>query len=399
MLPPLRLLAGVLALSLASALWFPAARAAGSGPVLAPMPGLERSFPEDGVRFTNRIEGGRLHAVERVAPLRYRLEIRSESEPVHHSPWYAFAVDLDAPARVEIQLDYPQSRHRYPPRLSRDGVEWTAAADAGSAVTAPGSGVHTLALAAGRTFVAAQEFIPLARIDAWLATLAARAGGELASAGTSVTGRPLPAWVLPPEPGARWIVVLGGQHPAEVPGHLGLLAFGSRLAALRAEGALRHGIVVLPVLNPDGWAGGHWRHNARGHDLNRTWRSDRFEPETAAATAFLTDTIAGAPVALFVDFHATGRDVFYTFPDEMEGGPSGLKRRWLDDIAQRVPAFHVVENTAHNPGLAVSRLWARENLRCPALTFEFGDFTDRALLRLVAEAAADSLADLLRAQP
>ena len=233
--------------------------------------------------------------------------------------------------------------------------------------------------------------------DALRGGLKARAGGEVVEAGRSVEGRAMRAWRREPSPGEdRWVVVAGGQHPAEVPGAMGLVAFAERLAELVAGGRAGMGLVVLPVINPDGLAGGHWRFNARGVDLNRSWAEGEFEPETAVAAAFLAEATAGGRVGLFVDFHATEQDVFYTFPDEMEGGAEGLKRRWLDGLARRVPEFRVVEKTGHNPGLAVSRLWARKQWGGAALTFEFGDRTERGLIRRAAEAAADELVELLR---
>ena len=84
--------------------------------------------------------------------------------------------------------------------------------------------------------------------------------------GRSVSGRPIVA--------AAWgdgpcILVVGGVHGDEPAS--GWAAY--RLAVLAPAGPVR--VVVLPVLNPDGFAG-HAKDNARGVDLNRNFPTRDF---------------------------------------------------------------------------------------------------------------------------
>ncbi len=44
-----------------------------------------------------------------------------------------------------------------------------------------------------------------------------------------------------------------------------------------------HNFLILPLLNPDGMALGHWRHNLGSVDLNRDWGIFG-QPETTAVT-------------------------------------------------------------------------------------------------------------------
>lgn len=355
----------------------------------------------DGITLSADFPGGRVDGVERTGPMSFRLRIVCEAEPIHESPWYSFAVDMVRPGRVTFELAYPQTVHRYAPKFSADGRHWMHVPDAGVLSEDGHAFRFSIELPAGRTWVAAQDFVPPSDFDQLLGELRGVAGGEVVTAGRSVAGREIRAWVRPPSKGSDWVVVTGGQHPPEVPGVRGLMPFARTLARNVAAGELPVGLIVIPLINPDGLWDGHWRFNLHGRDLNRTWKTGAFEPETEAVTRFILARLAeaGGRARFFVDFHATQKDVFYTFPDEVEGDAgTTLKRAWLTGIARRVPDFTLREKTGHNPGQPVSRVWALENLGCPALTFEFGDETDRALITRTTEAAAEELTELLKRQ-
>ena len=92
--------------------------------------------------------------------------------------------------------------------------------------------------------------------------------------GHSVEGRAIEVWMGAESPGGT--LLIGGFHGDE-------FATMSLLRDFRPES---DGVMVLPVLNPDGAERGT-RYNARGVDLNRNfgfnWRADSVEPSGPAA--------------------------------------------------------------------------------------------------------------------
>ena len=90
---------------------------------------------------------------------------------------------------------------------------------------------------------------------------------------------------------------------------------------------------------------------------------------------------------LLLDFHSTGRDVFYTLPEDLVTNPAGLTPRWLDRLEQRLPEFQVNRDPGHNPERPVSKAYAYEAYGAPGVTFELGDDTDRTLIRKVGQEA------------
>ena len=87
--------------------------------------------------------------------------------------------------------------------------------------------------------------------------------------GHSVEGRAIEAWIGPEAVGGT--LLIGGFHGDEF----------ATISLLREFRPAAIGVVVLPVLNPDGAERG-MRYNARGLDLNRNfdfnWRADSVEP-------------------------------------------------------------------------------------------------------------------------
>lgn len=360
------------------------------------------NFPDEGVKFSNEMECGRLHAVARCEQGNYALTVFSEAEPVHHSAWFAFSVELEYPQSLKIHLRFPQKYHRYRPKLSVDqGKTWREILSEDDAMTLESDGSYrfVLDLPAGQSWVAGQEFMPTQAYKDLLRELRLTAGGEIELIGHSVQGREICAWIRPPTQGnCDYIVVTGGQHPPEIPGAMGLFGFVRSFANGLASAKTGLGIVVIPLINPDGVACGHWRFNANGVDLNRNWEDEISEPETRAVCHFLKQLknhLSGR-CRFFIDFHTTDNgDIFYTFPDEIEGEAGGLKRTWLNQIALRVPEFEVREKAGHNPEFPVSRLWALNNLKCPALTFEYGDNTKRWLIQQTSKVAAEVFFELI----
>lgn len=355
----------------------------------------EWRFDKDGVRFDNQLPAARLSGVQRVREGVYRVRIAPETYPINPSPWYGFRIHSDAARVIELQFTYPQDfRHRYVPKLSRDGRTWQQV-DAGAfAVDGKGNGRLRLQLQAGELRVFAQPpFVP-EDFSAWSTRIATQAGTELQTFGTSVQGRPLQLFEFGAGAEAPVVLVLGRQHPPENTGTQALLGFVEALAADTPQARAfreRVHVVVAPLLNPDGLVEGHWRGNANGVDINRDWGTFE-QPETRA----LRDTLAArgigpGRVVFAIDFHSTDHDVFYTVVDDPSRTTGGTMQQWIAAMQSR---FKIRESAsvARN---GTSQNWAVCRLGAPSVTYEVGDATPAALLQDVTLHAADVLMALL----
>jgi hypothetical protein len=117
-------------------------------------------------------------------------------------------------------------------------------------------------------------------------------------------------------------VLIGGIHGREPAGAIALAAYAERLPEL----GLRHGILLLPLLNPWGYS----RHQRYGPSGQSVSDSDHLLgrapapacPEAAAITAFVLDAVHIDPGAAVLDLH---EDPVYEAPDyHLEGQGSYL---------------------------------------------------------------------------
>jgi cytosolic carboxypeptidase protein 6 len=153
---------------------------------------------------------------------------------------------------------------------------------------------------------------------------------------------------------------------------------------------------VIPLINPDGVDHGHWRHNLGGVDLNRDWL--RFQQPETRAVRDLLERLAdreGARVFLLLDFHSTARDIFYTQNDEHPTFPENFTARWLAALAERMPDYEVARSGSHSSPHVTSKAWGYERFGSPSITYEFGDNTDRDLIRRQSKIAAEEMMRLL----
>lgn len=361
------------------------------------------AFPQDGVYISNKFPGARVSSCERIGTDKYRILITAENQPINRSAWYAFEVRSDISKQIEVTLNYVGGIHRYKPMLSKDGVSWKRLA--GSAVTLAKYRTRaTLKLAVNLhpLRIAGQEQIGNGEFDVWMEEMAASPFITRSTIGKSRGGRALDALVLGNPSATNSIAIISRQHPPEVTGTLGMFAF---LDVLKGDSPLarkfreRFTTLIIPSVNPDGIHEGHWRHSLAGVDLNRDW--DNFhQPETRATRdrILALTTNLNARVFLFLDFHSTHRDIFYTGTPAQKTFPRQFTSRWLDALRNRFPDYKV--NVAANASTrAVSKAWAWKTLGCPAVTYEFGDHTDRALIAKITRGSAEEVMRLLLAAP
>lgn len=362
----------------------------------------ERASCETGaVRLTQDFSTAPDYACERTGNAAFELVVIPEDPDINPSPWYAFDLHAERAGEAQVALEYPQYRHRYQPRIELEDGHWAALPEDAVMVSEDRQqAMLTLDIAPGATRIGAQEVISLADRAAWRAAFADRTGMSRSVIGESRQGRPIEALSRPSaSPGSPLIIILGGQHPPEVPGVLGLRAFLDALFGPETNSSALDGYqwLILPDLNPDGVEHGHWRHNTGGLDLNRDW-GPFTQPETAAAFAAIQAQIAdGHAPFLLLDFHATRRDVLYTPPDAAALTPFAFSEDWIAlidaDWDSETPAFD--RGPSHNVGMPTSKTWFADTYAAPGVTVEYGDNTDRDRITALSQTAARALVQYL----
>ncbi|WP_375284274.1 M14 family zinc carboxypeptidase [Marinicauda pacifica] len=314
--------------------------------------------------------------------------------PINPSPWYRFELEAERGTGFAVTLDYGDYRHRYNPLIEHDG-DMAPLDEARVLREEPGNRVTlSLALDAGTTLVSGRNARTPDQIAAWSEAFARDHGFESIEYGRSAQGRVLEALVAGNEREDTLIVAVTRQHPPEVSGAQAFEAFAERLAGQGGGRDAR--ILLIPLANPDGVAGGHWRHGARGVDLNRDWYTAE-QPAVSAAQALIEAEAEGRDQILFFDFHSTNRTVIYSPPDDYAG-------RGADFLAQ-LRALYAAELSnpppwegAHNPGKGTSKGWAISVLEAPGLTVELADHAESPEIEAVGTLTADAALSYARSR-
>lgn len=315
--------------------------------------------------------------------------------PINPSPWYAFRYESSGDAPVSVTLRYLGGEHRYAPKWSAGGQSRDLAVMVSDDRTAA-----TLHLPPGAGRISAQELIFPADHHADLVRWSSATKTAILTLGRSHDGRPIEALRLGRADAPRLVVLLGRQHPPEVTGALAMQAFVDRLVVLseqqtQAEGADTQ-FLIVPLLNPDGVARGHWRANRGATDLNRDW-GDFTQPETRAIKAWLDALPGNVRPVLMLDFHSTQRNLFYVQGDEASMAQQRFLGAWLGGKENALPGYpFTIEPRNGNPGSGTAKNWFHTAFAIPAYTYEVADTADRAATRNAAQELAQSLGHALK---
>ena len=338
-----------------------------------------------------------------------------ENQPINHSPWYAFKITKGQGA-LTATINYALHEHRYWPKISYDGVVWQRLSGDRVLTSNEGRSV-TLQLDIDRTpyWVSAQEILDADWYRQWVNSMSQRLAAKKRVIGKSVAGRPLELIESNPN-AARTILLVGRQHPPEVTGALGMHAYVEQLIARQLDVSgtasetssncdsecifLRNtNFVIVPLLNPDGVELGHWRHGLGGIDLNRDW-GPFTQPETQAIKREI-DRLedAGKEIVLFLDFHSTQKNLFYTQSVEEEIAMNNtFASRWLKRAAEQ-NIYPFEQQRRHNEGRPTAKNYMFERFDIPSITYEVGDETARNDIVLAAQILADISIELLSVDP
>jgi len=365
-------------------------------------------FEDAGIYLSNEFDGARLNgALMKEDTL--MLWVTPENAPINPSPWYAFKIWADEPQEVVLKFTYQNAKHRYYPKLSRDGQQWQPLDSAnyqefnkGEADFGPNSLPETVAiklsLDSDTLWVAGQELQTSQHIFAWIDSLSQQSYISYADIGESRLGRPMRSMkISEAEKEDKIVFVFGRQHPPEVTGWLAMKAFVETLTGdskLAKQFRKEYTTYVVPLMNPDGADLGHWRHNAGGVDLNRDW-SQFHHPETRAVRDFLREKTAdGAKLYFGIDFHSTWDDIYYTLDSVSVTNTPGLMAEWLSSIEDNIPDYEInAQGSVTATG--VSKNFLFREFGAESLVYEVGDNTPRLFVREKGRVAAEQLMRLL----
>lgn len=334
----------------------------------------------------------------RLGPSNFELLIKPEALPINSSAWYAFDVLSKKPSDVTVTLKYTEASHRYHPVVSLANGEWEKLPD--EYVTASEDGtkvVISLSVPNSRMRVAAQELFNASERAKWFENFASRTRLPLSTIGLSQDGHPIYGiTTLSKSNNTPLVIILGGQHPPEVPGTLGLRAFLDELFGSETDPSLfdRFKFMIVPDINPDGINRGYWRFNAGLTDMNRDWGPFQY-PETQAVKALLDKLISSGSVPiLLLDFHATRETVLYTPPEDNNLRPEQFTTKWMLQM-HKSGVKPPRRQGASNPHLPTAKSWFPVTYSAPGITVEFADEMDRQELDLTARMLAATLSEVL----
>ena len=324
-----------------------------------------------------------------------------ENTPINNSPWYAVRLTPTRAGDVRIILRYEEHPHRYKPKISLDGASWSVLPESWVDVKAAGYRVTVkVALDDGPVFLSGQELFTNAAHEASIDTFSDRSYVSAAQIGQSIEGRPIRMMRTDASVDApKTVMLVGRQHPPEVTGALAMSSFMEEIlgmSPLAEQFRAKYDLIIIPNLNPDGVEHGHWRHNMAGIDLNRDW-GPFTQPETQAAKSVI-DQIEAPGLALFLDFHSTRKNVFYTQPEGSDGTEYDFTAEWLGRARAKLADYVFDRQGAHNVDLPTSKTYIYERFDIPAITYELGDETDRVEIAVTARVFAQEMMTLLLEQ-
>lgn len=374
--------------------WLAAAAAAGLANVAA---GADRFCENDIALLDTQFEGGAFHRCD-VRDGKFIITIRPEdSKVVVPMPWYAFRASPKRPGDAVVLMGFVDAdADRFWPKVSLDGNNWQRMPDRAVAISEDNRRLALrIPLTEAPVWIASQQLLTTRYYDAWTLSLAGRPDVSVRVLGRSVLGRPISVAEIGTHPQA--VLFLGRQHPPEVTGALTMHAFvDTVLADTDLARSFRDAftVIAVPLLNPDGVAAGHWRHNAGKTDLNRDWGPFR-QSETRSVRALLANlSERGIALRLMLDFHATQvteTHLFYTQrPEDGDGEAHAFAANWFERVRKRQPDLEFIHRPSKSES-ANAKNYFFDTYAIPSITYETGDETDPAWIASAAPVFAEEM--------
>ena len=363
---------------------------------------IKRTFQlmDGALSVSNDFVGGRLADFKSIGNNQFMATIKPENSPINKSPWYSFKLWSKQSQQITILLAYVGAKHRYLPKVSvDDGTTWQISDTLSTIYKGKKYASFQLSTTRKPIWVSAQEYFSPASVYEWTSVLANKESIKKDTIGYSHLGQVIELLKINYSPEKKLVVILGRQHPPEVPGYLALRAFMKTILSENDTSCAffkKYGILMFPMINPDGISLGHWRHNLGGVDTNRDWVGFH-QPETQAIRAYF-EKLANKkqlPITIAIDFHATYRDVFYVLNDEAVTNYRWLTQMWLDKISTDSPTFKPAIEASGLVGSSSAKVYFFSSLATEFVTYEIGDETPRDAIARRANVAARHLMQLL----
>jgi len=357
-------------------------------------------------RIDADFQGGELDSCKFKSSNSAELTFRAEDYKVDDAfTWFAFRVTAQQPRDIDITLRFPTAYARYWPKLSINGKNWLRAPQEDVVLLDQGKHLqlHARVDEAG-LWVSAQELLTTDYYDDWFAELQTNDSVRTAVIGKSVQDRPIRLAKTANKPEA--VLLLGRQHPAEVPGALAMREFVDVVLSdseLAQQFRNRFTLIIIPLINPDGVANGHSRHNAGRVDLNRDW-GPFSQPETLSVARLLVGlNELDMELRLMLDFHATKMSptmLFYHQIPEEPTDPRLFADNWLAAVRNRIGDYEFTQDARATSDQFNSKNYFFNRYGIPSITYELGDVVDRQeILKYTPVFAEEMMREMLRAKP
>ena len=368
------------------------------------------AFQDSTVFFSNDFEGARLNGLIEGESKQFLALITAENYPINPSPWYAFKVWSKEPKEISVQLTYDDSRSRYYPKISVDGISFSPLDSALVQSTQEGDttgwGIGsvpesirmTLRVSESPIWISAQELWASTHVKDWMDGLAEKDDIKQSKIGESTEGRPLWMQEIGAEGASQALLIISRQHPPEVTGFLAMKSFIETIAGesdLARAFRAKFKVFNIPLMNPDGVDNGNWRHNTGGIDLNRDWQSFH-QPETRAVRTLLEQkTAEGVEFVFASDFHSTWQDIYYPLDSTVVEEDDLFIYDWINRISDEIDQVPNISASVHVTPTMVSRNYFYHTYGIPSIVFELGDNVKRDFIARKGEVAAIELMEIL----
>lgn len=358
------------------------------------------TIAEKAVFVDNLFDGARLNDFQHINQDTFQAHISPENKPINSSPYYAFRLWSNQAQKIVVALNYDDAKHRYAPKISRDGMNWTLLDT--TKVQLDTAGVNAflqLDISTDTLWVAAQELQNSTHVKNWCMEQAKLSAVTFNVAGKSKQGRDMLHLDIGDGDARKKdiIAIISRQHPPEVTGYLAMKAFIEEILAdtpLSNDFRKKYHVLVYPLMNPDGVDLGHWRHNTGGIDLNRDW-AYYHQPEVKQVANHIVKIAKqqNSKVILGIDFHSTYYDVLYTNSQSAKNLPR-FKDYWVAGFRE-VMSGEKVRESPSKVGAPVSKGWFLTQLDAEGIVYEVGDETPRDLIKKKGRTAAIEMMELL----
>jgi predicted deacylase len=345
--------------------------------------------------ISNEFKGARMNDFYQVNDSLYRVVIEPENHPINESPWYAFKIWSNSSKDINLQLTYKHADHRYIPKLSTDGTHWEPIDSTNyQPDTLNGTATLSLDLDKDTLWISAQEQLTYEDFRDWADSLAAKSSVTLDTVGYSHDQRPIIKMNITEADTSKnrgVMIITGRLHPPEVTGGLAAKVFINELTSdskLATDFRREFEIWAYPFVNPDGVQRGHWRHNAKGIDLNRDWKNFN-QPEPRAIRDDLLPLKDDSLSKVFygIDFHSTDENIFYPINRDIETFPEDFTYKWIDSLKQKFPDYSI-EVEPFPPNSPITKNWIFHTFGADAVTYEINDEVNRDSMRMVTRESA-----------